>query len=338
MTIAIAADGDNGDPGAGALGPCGGGAVVAAVVAQLDERDGRHRIELEPVTDLLALRVAGEERAEAAVLNEEADGAVVLVGASEPEPRVGGREDAHLHAAQGDGASGGLEVPRTARAHRVQVAAVGARPRRAVVHEVANDDGAEHVGDPAHVVVVNVRDDDKVQSVEVVGTEESDDRSGVLASVHEHGAAFRGDEQGGVALADVEEAKLQLLGGELSRRGAGGGNGQRQAAEERPEAEAPSRFGHRRSLLLTGLAGKAPRPRRHSRRPEPIEQLGQEVRVGAQPRGGRDDDGLPVALSSRIRCVGARAAGGSLGTEWPVAGRRDLKSQIVTSRLPTPPG
>src|SRR6266540_76952 len=93
--------------------PASAGAVLAPVMRDLEHVDARDRGRGEPVAQLFLLRVTGEKSTKLPVLNEDANGRVVDRGVR------WGCQDVELGGAEGDGAIGGRQILRPARAHGV---------------------------------------------------------------------------------------------------------------------------------------------------------------------------------------------------------------------------
>ena len=110
------------------------------------------------------------------------------------------------------------------------------RPRVAAlagVQQVAHFELLQHRDQAADMVEVRMRHHHRVDAADVAGLEERQqhplpviEAEAAAAAVDEHGAAVREAQEGGVPLADVEEADLDLAASEGGAPGGGVGNDQ----------------------------------------------------------------------------------------------------------------
>jgi hypothetical protein len=117
-----------------------------------------------------------------------------------------------VRGAERDGATRGVKVLRAARAHGVEGPPVdGRRVWDAVIEVEPHHVGLEQFRHPADVVGVRMGGDDEIDGVDVKSREQCSDPG--RAGVDDRRVAALLDD-GGVALADVEEVDFELLAGE----------------------------------------------------------------------------------------------------------------------------
>jgi hypothetical protein len=124
-----------------------------------------------------------------------------------------------LGGTESDGATRGVQVLGATRADGFEGLTVDARGVRDAVIEVkAHNVGVEQLRHAANVIGMWVARDDQIDGVDVKGRKVCADAG--RTGVDDRGVAALLDD-GGVALANVEEMNVELLGGERSREDRG---------------------------------------------------------------------------------------------------------------------
>ena len=181
-------------------------AVPAPVMRNLGHLHSGEGLSRQPVADLAHFRVAHQESAKLAVLNDEADRGVVLISA-----RWRGKH-ADLRGTKGDGPAGRSQILRSAALHGGDGSLINAGSvRKRVVEVVTNRGAAQYGWHSTDVIGVIVRRHEQVDRVDLERRQIRHDPRRRRSRIHERGLAALAN-QDRVALPDVEESQLELLG------------------------------------------------------------------------------------------------------------------------------